>query len=80
MGAAKAGVDAFEQVRLAGADGAVQHQRIRAFARRLDDAQGGGVGDAVARADHELRQLTPAAGALGAAARFRRRAVRVSRV
>ena len=60
-GAAQAGVDAFEQVRLAGADRAVQHERVGRLSRLLDDAQGGGVGDAVARADDELAQLVPAA-------------------
>ncbi len=37
---AQAGVDAFEQVRLAGADGAVNDERVGPLARRLDDALG----------------------------------------
>ena len=64
VGTAQAGVDALEQVRLAGANGAVQHQRVGRLAGRLDDAQGRGVGDAVARPDHELRQPPPAPRAL----------------
>src|SRR5262245_4754813 len=45
---------------LAGADGAVQHERVAALARHLDDAQRRGVGDAVARPDDELLQAVPA--------------------
>ena len=53
-GATKAGVDAFKEVRLACADRTVQDEGIGRLARLLDDAQGGGDGDAVAWADDEL--------------------------
>src|SRR5206468_3388651 len=38
--------------------------------RRLDDADGGGVGDAVARADDEVVQVVPAAAAAPGARRL----------
>ena len=57
--AAQTGIDAFEKMRLAGADGAMEDEGIGPLSRRLDDALGGGVGHAVARADDEVFQPPP---------------------
>ena len=46
--------DRVHQVRLAEADPAVQEERVVGVARALGDGQGGGVGQAVGRADDEV--------------------------
>ena len=72
MALAQPGVDAFQQVRLAGADRAVQHQRVGALARFFHDAQGRGMGHAVAGPTTKSLEPVPAAGPRGGFARHER--------
>jgi hypothetical protein len=58
-GPAEPDVDPLQQVRLAGPDRAVQHQRAGPLAGGLDHAQRRGVRHPVASPDHELTQAPP---------------------
>src|SRR5438270_6253479 len=46
---------------LPGPDRTVQHEGIRPLSGRLDNTEGGGMGDAVARSDDEVSEAVPAA-------------------
>src|SRR5579875_314626 len=65
MSAAQTGIDAFEQVRFAGADRPMQYDRVGPFTGRLDDILGGGIGHAIARPHHKIAEATPTADAAG---------------
>ena len=57
--------DRLQQVRLAEAGVAVDHERVVGLARRLGDGQGGRVGEAVGAADHERAERVLGAQRLG---------------
>ena len=58
--AAQGGVDAFHEMRLAGADGAVKDERDRRIVGGFDEVEGGGMSDAVTWPDDEFVELAPA--------------------
>src|SRR5207247_1126597 len=61
LAVAQAGADAFQEVRLARAGGAVQDEWVGALSRLFDDVQGRRMRDTIRRPHDEVRQPAPTA-------------------